>query len=72
MRWLQDLLADDRNADDQTEEVIPRLSDQNPCTQSRRPMDMMVQGCATQLVPGLAAVIDQIVVAGEDAVGEMG
>ena len=26
------------------ERVIPRLSDQNPCAQSRSPMDMMVQG----------------------------
>ncbi len=26
-----------------------RLSDQNRCAQSRRPMDMMVQGCATSL-----------------------
>jgi hypothetical protein len=24
--------------------VIPRLADQNPCAQSRSPMDMMVQG----------------------------
>jgi hypothetical protein len=29
-------------------------------------------GLRHELVPGLAAVIDQIVVAGEDAVGEMG
>ena len=28
---------------------IPGLADQNPCAQSRRPMDMMVQGCATSL-----------------------
>jgi hypothetical protein len=29
--------------------LIPRLADQNPCAQSRRPIDMMVQGCATSL-----------------------
>jgi transposase len=25
------------------------ITDQNPCAQSRRPMDMTVQGCATSL-----------------------
>lgn len=29
--------------------LIPGLADQNPCAQSRRPMDMTVQGCATSL-----------------------
>jgi hypothetical protein len=29
--------------------VIPTPSDQNPCAQSRRPIDMMVQGCSTSL-----------------------
>src|SRR5262245_28918176 len=30
--------------------VIPRLSDQNRWAQSRMPMDMMVQGCASSLL----------------------
>jgi hypothetical protein len=29
--------------------LIPTPSDQNPCAQSRSPMDMMVQGCSTSL-----------------------
>ena len=29
--------------------LIPRLSDQNRCAQSRRPRDMMVQGSASSL-----------------------
>ena len=29
--------------------LIPRLSDQNPCAQSRSPMDMTSQGCAASL-----------------------
>lgn len=30
-------------------ELIPNLVDQNPCAQSRRPMDMIVQGWSTGL-----------------------
>jgi hypothetical protein len=29
--------------------LIPNPTDQNPCAQSRSPMDMMVQGCSTSL-----------------------
>ena len=29
--------------------VIPTCIDQNPCAQSRSPMDMMRQGCSTSL-----------------------
>jgi len=29
--------------------LIPTVTDQNPCAQSRSPMDMMRQGCATSL-----------------------
>jgi len=31
------------------EDLIPTVTDQNPCAQSRSPMDMMRQGCATSL-----------------------
>jgi hypothetical protein len=29
--------------------IIPSLGDQNPCAQSRRPIDMMVHGCSVSL-----------------------
>ena len=29
--------------------IIPTLIDQNPCAQWRKPMDMMRQGCSTNL-----------------------
>lgn len=34
-----------------TRGIIPTRADQNPCAQSRIPMDMMRQGCSTSLFP---------------------
>jgi|ERR1700722_1317472 hypothetical protein len=39
--------------------LIPRLTNQDRYAQSRRPRDMMVQGWCLQLVPCVAAVIDE-------------
>jgi hypothetical protein len=34
---------------DANHSLIPTLIDQNPCAQWRKPMDMMRQGCSTNL-----------------------
>src|ERR1700733_1529147 len=48
--------------------LIPRLVDQDAWAQLRRPMDMIRQGLIDEVVPSLAAMVDDVVVGFEDSV----
>ena len=50
--------------------LIPTLVDQDRCAQSRSPMGMTPPRLISELVPGVAAVTDDIVVGFEDSVRE--
>jgi hypothetical protein len=41
---------------------VDGLGHQNSCAHRRNPMDMMRQGLIDKLVPGLATMVDKIVV----------